>query len=165
VFEGELGLAVIDINVNGKSRVGDVAPSTSLLNFLRNELELKGSKDACERGECGACTVLVGGKPVMSCTVFAASVKEPVYTIEGLADEAAELRQVFADVGAFQCAFCTPGMVVRAIALLRDEVPLSEDEIRYQISGNICRCTGYQSIVAAIREMTAGFDGSKKVSG
>ena len=100
----------------------------------------------------------------MSCAIFAASVKEPVDTIEGLADEADGLRQAFADTGAFQCAFCTPGMIVRSVALLRDQLPTSDDELRRKLSGNICRCTGYQSIVEAIRKVGAVSQKSETVN-
>ncbi len=145
----------IEITVNGACAAHDIAASDSLLALLRDRLKLTGAKSACERGECGACTVLVGGRPRMACVTLAAQVSEPVETIEGLADEARDLRAAFADCGAFQCAFCTPGMVVRGVALLRAGLPATDDELRRALSGNLCRCTGYQSIVEALRMAAA----------
>jgi carbon-monoxide dehydrogenase small subunit/xanthine dehydrogenase YagT iron-sulfur-binding subunit len=121
---------------------------------LRESLGLSGTKEACGRGECGACTVLVDGRPIASCLAMVETISGAVTTIEGLADELADLRQAFADHGAFQCGFCTPGQIVRAAALMREEWPsdLVEREafVRRQMSGNICRCTGYTGIVDAI---------------
>jgi len=141
----------IEITVNGARKACEIRPSQSLLGVLRADLGFNGAKSACDRGECGACTVLVGGRPVMSCVTLAASVRQPVETIEGLADETRGLREAFADRGAFQCAFCTPGMIVRGVALLRSGLPADDIELRHQLAGNLCRCTGYQSIVEALR--------------
>lgn len=108
------------------------------------------AKEACGRGECGACTVLVGDRAVMSCTMLAALVTDEVTTAAGLGDAAADLRAAFADHAAFQCGFCTPGQVVRAEAVLRASVDRSRDEIVRELSGNVCRCTGYRQIVDAV---------------
>lgn len=125
--------------------------ATRLLDLLRNDLGLTGTKDACSRGECGACTVLVDGRPVLACLTLARRVDGQVETIEGVADEAADLRQAFAESAAFQCGFCTPGQIVRGVALLRAGLPADEGELRRSVSGNICRCTGYQAIVDSLR--------------
>ena len=121
----------------------------SLADVLRRELGLTATKVACGRGECGACTVLVGGEPRMACTTPVVLVRDEVETSEGLAEESATLRAVFADRGAFQCGFCTPGQVVHATALLRRGVR-DPAEVRHALSGNICRCTGYQAIVDSV---------------
>jgi aerobic-type carbon monoxide dehydrogenase small subunit (CoxS/CutS family) len=122
-----------------------------LLDVLRDTLGLTGTKEACGQGECGACTVLVDGRPVLSCITMAWRTDGHVQTIEGLAGQAEDLRESFAASSAFQCGFCTPGQIVRGVALLRDGLPASDDHLRRAISGNICRCTGYQGIVAALR--------------
>ena len=136
--------------VNGRAAEVEIEPGDSLLDVLRDRLRLTGAKEACGRGECGACTVLVGGTPVMSCVTLAMLVRGDVTTIEGLADEARDLREAFADAGAFQCGYCTPGQIVRASALLKDGTALNERAVREQMSGNICRCTGYTQIVDAV---------------
>jgi aerobic-type carbon monoxide dehydrogenase small subunit (CoxS/CutS family) len=136
--------------VNGRAAEIDFEPGDSLLDVLRERLRLTGAKEACGRGECGACTVLIDGTPVMSCVTLAALVHGEVTTIEGLTDEARDLREAFADAGAFQCGYCTPGQIVRAAALLRQGTPASEKAVRFEMSGNICRCTGYTQIVDAI---------------
>ena len=138
------------LRVNGRDVDVELAPGDTLLRVLRERLHLTGAKEACGRGECGACTVLVDGTPVMSCVMLAALVRGEVATIEGLADEARDLREAFADTGAFQCGFCTPGQIVRATALLREGGELDERAVREQMSGNICRCTGYTQIVDAV---------------
>ena len=138
------------LRVNGRDANVDAAPGDTLLHVLREQLRLVGAKEACGRGECGACTVLVDGKPVMSCVMLAALVRGEVTTIEGIAEDARDLREAFADAGAFQCGFCTPGQIVRAQALLsRGGVP-DERTVREQMSGNVCRCTGYTQIVDAV---------------
>lgn len=107
-------------------------------------------KSACRRGECGACTVLVGGRAVMACTQLAVLVAEKVTTAAGLGDASTDLREAFADHGAFQCGFCTPGQIVRAESILRERKDISRDEVVRCMSGNICRCTGYRQIVDAV---------------
>ncbi len=121
-----------------------------LLDVLREDLALTGTKEGCGEGECGACTVLVDGIPVMACVTLAMLVRGEVTTIEGLTDEARDLREAFADAGAFQCGYCTPGQIVRATALLRQGMPVGEQAVRFEMSGNICRCTGYTQIVDAV---------------
>lgn len=143
-------MATRRLRVNGRDVDAEVAPGDSLLDVLRDRLRLTGAKEACGRGECGACTVLVDGTPVMSCVTLAALVRDEVTTIEGLADEARDLREAFADAGAFQCGYCTPGQIVRAAALLRQGTPAGEQAVRFEMSGNICRCTGYTQIVDAV---------------
>jgi len=138
------------LRVNGRDVDVDVAPGDSLLYVLRDGLRLTGAKEACGRGECGACTVLVDDTPVMACVTLAMLVRGKVTTIEGLADEARDLREAFADAGAFQCGYCTPGQIVRATALLRQGTPAGEQAVRFEMSGNICRCTGYTQIVDAV---------------
>ena len=150
--------------INGAQFEVEVRGAESLAAVLRDRVGLTGTKLACERGECGACTVLIDGRPTMSCIQPAALVSGEVETIEGVAEEILDLREEFADRGAFQCGFCTPGQLVRATALLREEAAragIAANEVRHQMSGNICRCTGYQAIVAAVvdvAERRAGAD-------
>ena len=138
------------LRVNGRDVEVEVAPGDTLLRVVRDRLRLTGAKEACGRGECGACTVLVDGTPIMSCVMLASLVRGEVTTIEGLAEEARDLREAFADTGAFQCGFCTPGQIVRASALLREAPAADEPTVRDQMSGNVCRCTGYTQIVDAV---------------
>ncbi|WP_033296174.1 (2Fe-2S)-binding protein [Amycolatopsis jejuensis] len=141
-----------ELEVNGTRHLLRHAPGAVLLELLRDRLGLTGTKLACGNGECGACTVLVDGTPVLACITLAARVRGPVETIEGLAGETARLREAFADAGAFQCGFCTSGQLVHAAALLRaGEVPADDHGLRHQLAGNICRCTGYSAIVQGIR--------------
>jgi aerobic-type carbon monoxide dehydrogenase small subunit (CoxS/CutS family) len=154
------------LDVNGAIREIDIPPGSTLLEALRDRLGLTGAKEGCGRGECGACTVLHGSKPVLACLMLAEATSEAVTTIEGLATEFADLRQAFADFGAFQCGYCTPGQIVRAAALLAEEWPTDKAEIdafiRRRISGNICRCTGYTGIVDAIAHVHALRAGTKE---
>ncbi len=141
------------LKINGEQVEVDVRGAESLAVVLRDRLGMTGTKIACERGECGACTVLIDGRPTMSCIQPAALVTGEVETIEGVAEEILDLRCAFADRGAFQCGFCTPGQLVRATALLRAEAAragLDPATVRHEMSGNICRCTGYQAIVDAV---------------
>ncbi|MGH3762974.1 (2Fe-2S)-binding protein [Actinophytocola sp.] len=139
------------LRVNGNETVAAADAADSLLTVLRERLGLTGTKEGCGRGECGACTVLVSGRPVLSCLLRAGMVDGPVETIEGLVEESAPLRRAFADHGGFQCGYCTPGQIVRGVALLREGLPPGDDRLRAAMSGNICRCTGYTGIVAALR--------------
>ena len=128
-----------------------IRADTRLLDYLRDQQGLRGTKEACGRGECGACTVLIDGRPVLSCITLAVRVDGDVETIEGVTAESAELRRQFAEHGAFQCGFCTPGQIVRGVALLRQGLPSDDNALRAAISGNVCRCTGYSGIVSALR--------------
>jgi carbon-monoxide dehydrogenase small subunit len=144
----------IELVVNGERREADVWAGESLLTALRDRLGLPGSKNACEQGECGSCSVLLDGTLVCSCLVLAAQANgHEVVTVEGLAAEG-ELHPVqaaFAEVGAVQCGFCTPGLVVATEDLLQRNPHATEDEIREALSGNLCRCTGYQKILDAVK--------------
>src|SRR5260370_7338021 len=129
-------------------------PGVRLIDVLREQLGLTGTKESCGRGECGACTVLIDGRPVVSCLVYAETVSGAVTTIEGLAADNTDLREAFADCGAFQCGFCTPGQIVRASALLKEKWPdtdaAPEKFVRHPLSGNLCPSTAYTRILDAI---------------
>ena len=143
----------IEVTVNGEHLETDVWGGESLLTTLRDRLSLPGSKNACEQGECGSCSVLLDGELVCSCLVLAAQANgHEVVTVEGLAaDERLHpVQEAFAETGAVQCGFCTPGFVVAAADLLRRIADPTDDEIREALSGNLCRCTGYQKILDAV---------------
>lgn len=144
---------IINTKINGKSISASADASTSLLEFLRDNLEMKGSKLCCNTGECGACTVIYNGKPINACVTMAADANgAEIVTIEGLAegDKLHPVQQAFIDTGAVQCGYCTPGYIMSVKALLdRTTKPTAED-IEEAVSGNICRCTGYNKIVDAI---------------
>ena len=144
--------------VNGSQTAIDTAPATRLLDLLRDRLGLIGTKEACGRGDCGACTVLVGDRAVPSCLVLAARVDEPVRTVEGIAADASALREAFADWGGLQCGYCTPGLMVRAYQLIESGEcdPSQPDDVRRALAGNFCRCTGYNGVVAAVQHAAAG---------
>jgi carbon-monoxide dehydrogenase small subunit len=145
----------VRIRVNGEMREVNVEPRFTLADFLREGCDLTGTHLGCEHGVCGACTVLVDGAAVRSCLVFAVQVRDAeVTTIEGLQGPDGELtpvQQAFQDAHGLQCGFCTPGFVVSVTAYLRDNPQPSDREIREALSGNICRCTGYQGIIRAVR--------------
>jgi carbon-monoxide dehydrogenase small subunit len=144
----------IEVNVNGERHEADVWEGESLLFALRERLGLPGSKNACEQGECGSCSVLLDGELVCACLVLAAQADgHDVVTVEGLGagDDLHPVQQAFVDAGAVQCGFCTPGLVVATAALLERTTEPSDDEIREALSGNLCRCTGYQKIFDAVR--------------
>jgi len=144
--------------VNGSVHELLARPDATLLEVLREGLGLTGTKGSCGRGECGACTVLVSGEPVLSCVALASLVEGDVTTVEGLEDESRDLRARLADLGGFQCGYCTSGMVVVGTALLRTGSACREQRVRRAISGNLCRCTGYQAIVGAIQDVASARD-------
>ena len=144
----------IEVTVNGEQREADVWPGESLLYALRERLGLPGSKNACEQGECGSCSVLFDGRLVCACLVLAAQADgHEVVTVEGLAEGDAlhRVQEAFVEAGAVQCGFCTPGLVVATADLLARRPDPTEDEIREALSGNLCRCTGYAKIFDAVR--------------
>jgi xanthine dehydrogenase YagT iron-sulfur-binding subunit len=145
----------IVLRINGRDRPLRLDARTTLLDALREHLDLTGSKKGCDHGQCGACTVLVGGQRVLSCLTLAAAVREPVTTIEGLAGADGALhpmQKAFLDQDAFQCGYCTPGQILSAVACVAEGHAGSDDEIREYMSGNLCRCAAYPNIVAAIRQ-------------
>jgi carbon-monoxide dehydrogenase small subunit len=153
----------IEVTVNGKPYVRDVAENRTLLHFLREELGLTGSKEGCGMGECGACTVFLNGKAVNSCCVLAVEADGAfVDTIEGEAgpDGLSEIQKAFDRNQAVQCGFCTPGMVMSVRELLKANPTPSAQEIKEALEGNFCRCTGYEQIVEAVLDLTG--QGEKK---
>lgn len=143
----------LQLTVNGQLRQVFTEPYCSLLDTLRDEIQLTGTKKGCDEGDCGACTVLLDGKPVTSCMVLAHSAHDSdVTTIEGLATngELHPVQQAFVDHGAPQCGFCIPGLIMSATGLLKENPTPSEEEVRLAIAGNLCRCTGYSRVVRAI---------------
>jgi len=147
----------VTITINGEQRVADVAGFESLLNVLRDDLDLPGTKDACEQGECGSCTVILDGEAVCSCLVMAADAEgSDVTTVEGLSSDGDlhPVQEAMLAAGAVQCGFCTPGIVVAGSHLLETNPHPSELEIREALSGNICRCTGYGAILRAFETLS-----------
>ena len=145
----------ISFIINNKKVTVDVNPSMRLLDVIRDVLKLTGTKEGCGEGECGACTVLVNGEPYNSCLTPVINVKDKeLLTIEGLREmkEYRVLADAFADMGGSQCGFCTPGMILVSYALLKKNPKPTEEEIRFALSGNLCRCTGYQAIVNAVKQ-------------
>jgi aerobic carbon-monoxide dehydrogenase small subunit len=144
----------IRVKINGTDREAEVEPRLLLVHFIRDVLGLTGTHVGCDTTNCGACTVLFAGKPVKSCTVFAVQADEQeIRTIEGVADHGKlhPLQEGFKEEHGLQCGFCTPGMILAAQALLERNPHPTEQEIRWGISGNLCRCTGYQNIVKAVQ--------------
>jgi carbon-monoxide dehydrogenase small subunit len=158
----------VRVKINGTDREAFVEPRRTLVDFIREDLELTGTHVGCEHGVCGACTVLLDGDAVRSCLMFAVQAAGgEITTIEGLIGEDGELHSLqaaFMNHHSFQCGFCTPGFMMTATALL-DEGPLSEEDVRRELSGNLCRCTGYQSIVAGVMKAMDGAETSKRLDG
>ena len=151
----------LNITVNGQKHALKIHPNPRLLDLLREELHLTGTKEGCGIGECGACTVILDGRAVNSCLILAGQCEgREITTIEGVTpkDGLSPLQQSFLDNGAVQCGFCTPGMILSAKALLSHNPTPTEPEIREAISGNLCRCTGYTQIVEAIQAVATGRD-------
>lgn len=144
----------IEFTLNGRRRRLQVEPNQLLLSLLRDYLHLTGTKYGCGIGECGACTVLLDGEPILSCLTLAAEVEgREVATIEGITEGGSldDVQEAFLEEGAVQCGFCTPGFIMAAEALLKENPNPSEEEIREYLKGNLCRCTGYVNIVKAVR--------------
>jgi aerobic-type carbon monoxide dehydrogenase small subunit (CoxS/CutS family) len=144
----------LELTVDGVAYTAVVDPHRTLLRFLRDDLGRVGAKEGCDDSECGACMVLLDGRPVNSCSYLVLQAAgKAVTTVEGLgtADDLHPLQRAFLDLGGIQCGFCTPGMLISAAALLSEDPDPTDDAIRDAIAGNLCRCTGYQPIIAAIR--------------
>jgi carbon-monoxide dehydrogenase small subunit len=144
----------VEVTVNGERRSAEVEPRMLLVHFLRETLRLRGTHVGCDTSSCGACTVLMDGVPIKSCTALAVQADgREITTVEGL--ESAEglhpIQTAFHEEHGLQCGFCTPGMMLTSIALLEENPDPSEEEIRWALSGNVCRCTGYQNIVKAVK--------------
>jgi len=151
-------LPTIAITVNGTRREAEVEPRTLLVDFLREELGLTGTKVGCETSQCGACTVHLDGAAVKSCTVLAVQADErSIVTIEGLAHDGTlhAMQNAFWEQHGLQCGFCTPGMIMSAVELVAGDGSLSDADIRHGLEGNLCRCTGYENIIRAVRAATA----------
>lgn len=144
------------LRVNGRERVLSLDPRVTLLDALREQLHLTGTKKGCDHGQCGACTVLLDGQPLLSCLTLAVAVRGEITTIEGLANgNLHPMQQAFIDQDAFQCGYCTPGQILSAIACVESGHAESEADIREYMSGNLCRCAAYPNIVVAIRQAKA----------
>jgi len=156
----------ISVTVNGEKRSAEVEPRLLLVHFLREKLRLTGTHIGCDTTHCGACTVLVEGTPVKSCTMLAVQADgQQVTTVEGLLTGGAlhPIQAAFKEEHGLQCGFCTPGMMLTSIALLKDKPDPTDDEIRWALSGNICRCTGYMNIVKAVKSAAATMKASAAV--
>lgn len=150
----------IKLEVNGTLYEKEVTLKTTLLDLLRDELDLKGTKKGCDSGHCGACTVILNGKAVNSCQILALQADEgKVTTIEGISSgkKLHPLQKSFIDEGAVQCGFCTPGMIMSAKALLDENSKPNEKEIKEALSGNLCRCTGYEKIISAVKKAAENY--------
>jgi carbon-monoxide dehydrogenase small subunit len=144
----------LSVTVNGKSYQNVIDPRTLLSDFLRNDLGLTGTHVGCEHGVCGACTVMLNGDPVRSCLIFAPQVhNQEILTVEGLGtvDDMHPLQEAFREAHALQCGFCTPGFLITLVPWLEENPNPTEEQIREAVSGNLCRCTGYQHIIDAVK--------------
>ena len=153
----------VSIEVNGQSQERDVEPRITLVDFLRNELGLTGTNVGCDTSQCGACTVHMDGMAVKSCTVLAVQADgSRVTTIEGLASNGQlhPMQQAFWDEHGLQCGFCTPGMIMASVKLAEGNPGISDEDVRHGLEGNLCRCTGYQNIVKAVRSAAAQMAGA-----
>lgn len=149
----------VEMTVNGQVRSADVEPRTLLVHFLRDDLDLTGTNVGCDTSSCGACTVHIGGESVKSCTVLAVQARgEDVTTIEGMANggELHPMQEAFMQCHGLQCGYCTPGMVMAATSLLKENPNPSEGDVREGLEGNLCRCTGYHNIVKSVMQAAGG---------
>jgi len=158
-------VTTLEMTVNGEQKTVSFPTHHTLLEVLREQLRLTGTKHGCELGECGACTVLVEGRPVLSCLLLAAQLAgREIQTIEGVqeANELHPLQTAMADLNAAQCGYCTPGILMASIALLQDEKSPTRDQIEEALAGNLCRCTGYHKIVQAVEAAAARMRGEDR---
>ena len=167
MYTKEIQREMVGFKLNGKPRKGYVEPRLLLSDFLRHELGTLSVHVGCEHGVCGACTILVDGKSVRSCLMLAVQAQgSHVETAESLAsvDEMSDLQQAFRRHHALQCGFCTPGMITRAYRLLQENPNPTEEEVRFGMAGNLCRCTGYQNIVKSIMAAAAEMNSAKEAA-
>jgi xanthine dehydrogenase YagT iron-sulfur-binding subunit len=155
----------VTLQVNGAAKSLNIDARTALLDALREHVGLTGSKKGCDHGQCGACTVMIGGRRVLSCLTLALTAQDqPIVTIEGLAqgDKLHTMQQAFIDQDAFQCGYCTPGQIISAIACVKEGHATNDDDIREYMSGNICRCAAYPNIVAAVKQAAPSMSDEQK---
>ena len=155
----------VTLRINGGNRPLDLDPRTTVLDALREHVGLTGTKKGCDHGQCGACTVLIDGRRVLSCLTLAVATQgQDILTIEGLAkgDQLHPMQQAFVDQDAFQCGYCTPGQIMSAVACVKEGHAGNDDDIREYMSGNLCRCAAYPNIVAAIKQAAPAISGQQK---